>query len=105
MKSIEKWIWLPKAAYPEYQNTSYACSEGTEYTVAEFVRSYAFDQEIECVCLRFSGDTEYVLYCNGQMLATGPISVGGDFLGDELPRNRHYATEMSITPHTKDLNF
>lgn len=106
MRPIEKWIWLPEKLYPDYQRTAYcAGSSGEEYTVAEFARTYCFEMPVIAAKLRFSGDTEFVLYCNEQLLATGPVSVGGDFIGNELPKDQHYATEVTITPESDTLSF
>ena len=107
MRPIEKWIWLPKEQYPQYQTNGHCCDKvkKEEYTVAEFFREYTFSKKVISAALRFSGDTEYVLYCNDHMLATGPVSVGGDFLGDEIPRGQHYATELSWIPDTDVLKF
>lgn len=108
MHELEKWIWLPKAQYPNNQTTIYSPydkhTEGN-YTVAEFQREYKFEKEIASVQLRFSGDTEFQLFCNGEILATGPVSVGGDFLGNDRPRANFYAAEMEIYPASDTLDF
>lgn len=103
MRPVEKWIWLPRAAYPKAQTTRYSWqapeNPEKEYAVAAFSREYCFDKAIERIQLRFSGDTAFALFCNGEHLANGPVLPGGDFLSlysdDPLPQ--HYATEMSLT--------
>ncbi len=105
----ETWIWLPQETYPERQTTRICAFEGdaekSNYSVAEFVRTYCFDKEITSVALRFSGDTTFDLYCNENLVATGPTCVGGDFICNDLPRPNFYATETTITPAGNTLNF
>ncbi|MBO5070907.1 MAG: hypothetical protein J6C37_11190 [Roseburia sp.] len=109
MSKVEKWIWLDEKRYPQYQTT--ICSgclpnkEDGNYTVAEFMKEYSFDNEVVKAELRFSGDTEFQLYLNKEILATGPISVGGDFLFNETPRSKHYSSELIIYPNTNKLHF
>ena len=108
MKHSEKWIWLPKSSYPESQTTVYSgfteASEN-EYCVAEFKRSYIFDQNVVSAELRFSGDTLFRLFCNSVTVATGPAAVGGDFIGNEEPRDNYYSFEKTIQPNSKTLDF
>ena len=109
MAHIEKWIWLSPEKYPDNQTTRYS-AEGKipmpgNYTVAEFKKDYSFDSKVVKAELRFSGDTSYVLYLNDEVLATGPINVGGDFLFNDEPRSRHYATEMTVYPDSDALHF
>ena len=102
MRPVEKWIWLPKAEYPKVQTTRYSWqapeNPEPEYAVAAFWREYRFDKVIEKVHLRFSGDTAFALFCNGEHLANGPVLPGGDFLAiygrEALPQ--HYATVMDL---------
>ena len=104
----ETWIWLPEALYPDCQTTIYSgfCdkTEGN-YTVAELVRDYAFDKEIASVRLRFSGDTVFQLFCNGAPVATGPAAVGGDFIGNDRPRENFYSFETELFPASDRLSF
>ncbi len=98
----DQWIWLPKALYPNNQTTRFdALSNASDdsYVVAEFQKEYVFDKKISRAHLRFSGDTEFQLYCNNQMVSTGPAAVGGDFLGNGSPREWYYASETEL-----DLN-
>lgn len=104
----EKWIWLPADKYPNYQTSKYSffCEDVKEtYSVAEFKKEYRFEKVVACVALRFCGDTEFQLFCNDKILATGPITVEGDFIGNESPRNNFYATEMTVHPNTDKLDF
>ena len=102
MRFVEKWIWLPQAEYPEIQNTRYSWMDTERpehrYAVAAFWREYRFDKPIARVQLRFSGDTAFALFCNGDHLANGPVLPGGDFLAiygkEALPQ--HYATELTL---------
>ena len=108
MKLPEKWIWLPKDKYPEYQNNKYDAMTGTndgKFAVAEFAKEYKFDKKVKSIALRFSGDTVFQLYLNGEILATGPAAVGGDFLGNGKPRPNFYAYEMTVAPDSDTLSF
>lgn len=109
MSKGEKWIWIDKKKYSQYQTTIYSgClpnKEDGNYTVAEFVKEYSFDSDVTEAQLRFSADTEFQLFLNGEFLATGPISVGGDFLFNEEPRSKHYSSEITIYPNTDKLQF
>ncbi len=104
----EKWIWLPTDKYPEYQNNRYDGMNGTndgKFAVAEFEKTYKFDKKVKNLALRFSGDTVFQLYLNGEFLATGPAAVGGDFLGNGKPRPNFYAFEMTSEPNSDTLVF
>ena len=72
MRPVEKWIWLPEAEYPTVQTARYSWqapeNPEPEYAVAAFWREYRFDKMIEKVHLRFSGDTAFALFCNGDHL-------------------------------------
>ena len=109
MEKAEKWIWLDEKKYPEYQTTIYSgClpnKEDGNYTVAEFMKEYSFESEVVEAELRFSGDTEFQMFLNGELLATGPINVGGDFLFNESPRSKHYSSELRVCPNSNKLNL
>lgn len=108
MDYVEKWIWLPKEKYPNLQTTKYShFSENAynNYAVAEFKRVYSFEKKIERIDLRFSGDTEFQLFLNGEILATGPVVVEGDFIGNDEPRNNFYATQTTVFPDSYELDF
>lgn len=104
----DKWIWLPCSAYPDNQTTrfdAFTSSPDGIYTVAEFSRKYEFSKKITSVKLRFSGDTEYQLFCNDEIIATGPAVVGGDFLGNGKAREWYYATETEYFTDKASLDF
>ena len=109
MEHREQWIWLPESQYPANQSTTFYTPppDGDEghYTVAEFQRRYAFTQRVVSARLRFSGDTAFQLYCNDALVATGPASVGGDFIGNDRPRENFYAFETEIQPNAETLCF
>jgi len=108
LKHNEKWVWLPKKRYPDCQTTIYSAlleNQKANYVVAEFARSYTFDQKVVKASLRFSADTAIQLYLNGEIIATGPASVGGDFIGNETARDNFYAFEIEIFPKMKELFF
>ena len=102
------WIWLPKSVYPENQTTRFdEISRSTDetYVVAEFKKVYTFEQKIAFAKVRFSADTEIQLFCNDTVLATGPSTVGGDFLGNGKAREWYYADEAYIKPDGSTLDF
>ena len=113
MRPIEKWIWLPYNKYPNSQTTIFHLiavppeerEEKGHYTVAEFFKSYKFDKKVKSAKLRFSGDTEFELFLNNEMLATGPVNIGGDFLYNYICRSQHYATELTVYPDSNVLEF
>ena len=73
----EKWIWLPTDKYPEYQNNRYDGMNGTndgKFAVAEFEKTYKFDKKVKSLALRFSGDTVFQLYLNGECRIPIPLS-------------------------------
>lgn len=108
MRYLEKWIWLNSQRYPDAQNTKFTgldTEKEWNYTVAEFKKTYSFDKKIVSMKIRFSGDTEFRLFCDGKLIATGPISVGGDFLGNDKPRGEHYASTLTLTPNSEAVEF
>ena len=108
MKFLEKWIWLPIDKYPDKQNTVYSGfnrKPDSVYTVAEFKKTYVWNKKISKVHMRFSGDTEFQLFCNDEILATGPVTVEGDFIGNDKPRSNFYATELEFLPNTNKIDF
>ena len=108
MKPIENWIWLPLAQYPDNQTTIYSGfldqSKGN-YTVADFKRTYTFPQKVVRADLRVSGDTLFRLSCNGEVVATGPACVGGDFRENETVRPNFYASELTLAPMSATLDL
>ena len=110
MKHTEQWIWLPEEAYPKQQKTIYSgfLDHGQgNFTVADFKKTYVFHKLVIHVALRFSGDTLFRLWCNGQFIATGPACVGGDFWANESVRSNYYAfeTERAVLPASNTLEF
>ena len=108
MKHTEQWIWLPESIYKNNQTTVYSGfnkDDANNYTVAEFKRTYTFSQRVVRADLRFSGDTVFQLFCNDNIVATGPACVGGDFLGNETPWDNFYSFETTIYPESAELNF
>lgn len=109
MHFSEKWIWLPKVKYPERQLSRVSNFRGNKpwyrYTVADFKKDYVFPKRVEKLHLRFSGDAGFLLYLNGELLATGPAGVGGDALRDITVRPNYYSTEIEVAPRTETLNF
>lgn len=108
MRFAEKWIWLPEEKYPNNQETIYSgfndCANGN-YTVAEFKRDYCFEKQIKRTVLRFSGDTSFVLFCNGQFITAGPVLPGGDYGGNDVQRPNYYSAKTEIFPNDKKLCF
>ena len=108
MEHTEQWIWLPREQYPDNQTTIYSGfldHNAGNFTVAEFSRKFAFDKTVTRAELRFSGDTLFQLWCNGDLIATGPACVGGDFMANELVRNNYYAFETTLAPMSRELDF
>ena len=108
MKQIESWIWLPEKYYKNEQTTVYSGflnSDVKNYTVAEFSKKYEFSKKVIRADLRFSGDTVFQIYCNDSIVATGPACVGGDFIGNETPRDNFYAFAETVYPDSSELDF
>ena len=104
----ETWIWLPKSFYPNHQTTKFdALSDKSNetYVVAEFEKEYSFDKHIKRASIRFSADTEVQLFCNGEIFATGPCAVGGDFLGNGKAREWYYMSEVDLFPKDDRIKF
>ena len=108
MNFPERWIWLDSEKYPDRQTTNFdGFSDFAlgNYTVVEFSKTYNFGKKIKSAHLRFSADTTFSLYLNDKLLATGPATVEGDFLGLGKPRCNHYATETVVYPDGEKLDF
>ena len=103
-----QWIWLDAQRYPARQRTIYNASlnwdEGN-YTVAEFIRRYAWDRPIRRAVLTVSADTEFRLYCNDRFVATGPAGSGGDFELPLEPIPAHYSFTVELVPDSSVLDF
>ena len=105
---MDKWIWLDSKKYPDNQKTrySYFHDNGPEnFAVAEFRKDYVFEKKVVKAEIVFSGDTRFQLYFNGEILTTGPVMVGGDWLGNDKRRPDFYATRMTIEPNCRELGF
>ena len=101
MKHTEQWIWLASDKYgnePHNILSGFENTEDSEFVVAEFLKDLEFTQKIISAKLRFSGDCSFQLFCNDEIVATGPACVGGDFIGNETPRENFYAFETEISP-------
>ena len=108
MLHTEQWIWLPDNIYPESQSavpTLLFSWDTSGYAVAEFTRQYRFPAKILRAEVRFGGDTALQLYCNGQFAASGPAWIGGDFIGNHIPRENFYALETTLYPQCDTLDF
>ncbi len=104
----EQWIWLPKNKYEDEQITVFSGFDSDKaacYTIAEMKRNYLFDDKIVKADLRFSGDSAFQLYLNKSVVATGPVCVGGDFIGNETRRENFYAFETTVYPESNELDF
>ena len=98
MEPIEKWIWLPKDKYPTHQTTQQNISDAKEtFAVCQIRKTFTAGKPIAAMDIRFSADTSFVLSLNGAHLASGPSSIGGDFLFNERVYPQQYATELHLT--------
>ncbi|MBO5649488.1 MAG: hypothetical protein J6S76_06195 [Clostridia bacterium] len=103
MEPIEKWIWLPQDQYPHLQKTPLTVyEEEVNYAVVEIAKDFRLESPIRSVALRFSADTAFILEVNDRHIATGPSSIGGDFLFNERVYPQQYATELELTPSDMD---
>lgn len=108
MKLPEKWIWLSKDIYPDFQTTNVSAMTGKDkcnYCVADFKKSYKFKKKVTGLFIRFSADTYFDLNLNGELIATGPVPVGSDFLCNDTPRGQHYSSELTLYPNCDTLDF
>ncbi len=108
MKHTEQWIWLPSNKYGNEVHNVFSALDNdkeSEFIVAEFLKEYEFSSKIISASLRFSGDCTFQLFCNNEIVATGPACVGGDFIGNETRRENFYAFEAETFPDSTTLNF
>ena len=101
----DNWIWLDEEIYPESQKSPYTGNWGASAendTVVEFSKSLMLEKEIDYIHLIYSADALIQLYVNGRFLGTGPVSVGGDFLANDTPRNNRYASELFLSYQGED---
>ena len=99
---------MPESKYPDCQTTVYSGFDkksAKSFTVAEFIKEYSFDKKITSANLRFCADSAFVLYCANEVVATGPACVGGDFIGNDTPRENFYAFEKEIYPDSETIEF
>lgn len=102
------WIWLPQSLYPDNQTTVYSGfmdKSNASYTVAEFKRKYTFDKKVKSADLIFCGDTVFQLYCNDKSIATGPVCVGGDFIGNDKQPQKYFYSYATLFPNCAELDF
>lgn len=108
MKLPEKWIWLSSDVYPDFQTTNVSAMTGKDecnYCVADFKKSYKFKKKVSSLFLRFSADTYFDLKLNDELIATGPVPIGSDFLCNDTPRGQHYSSEKTLSPDCDTLEF
>lgn len=108
MNMTENWIWLPEGKYPDNQVTRYSCFDHIKlrnFTVANFKKTYSFDKKISRAQIRFCGDTEYHLYCNGKFLSAGPVCQSGEFIENEVPLEVYYSSALEFEPNSNELDF
>lgn len=108
MNMTENWIWLPEDKYPDNQVTRYSCFDHIKlrnFTVANFKKTYSFDKKISRAQIRFCGDTEYHLYCNGKFLSAGPVCQSGEFIENEVPLEVYYSSALGFEPNSNELDF
>ncbi len=70
--------------------------EEGQYNNVEFSRTFGFSKAIREVKIRTSGDTFFRLYVNGEHSVTGPVTAGSDWIGNNTPKPRYYATEGTL---------
>ena len=104
----EQWIWLPTDKHGNEPHHIYSALDNdkkSEFIVAEFLKDYEFSSKVVSASLRFSGDCTFQLFCNNEIVATGPACVGGDFIGNETRRENFYDFEADIFPDSTTLTF
>ena len=99
---LEKWIWLPEKDFPDRQTTTLTSLNKNDptpgnYTVVRAEKRCGFVKPIREVHIRASADAFFRLNVNGHWLMSGPAAAGSDFIGNELPRPQHYATEVTVS--------
>ncbi len=104
---MAKWIWLNEQDYPDIQSTfctQFCSAEGYTYAVADFLRTFEFQKQIEKAEITVSGDTKFRLWVNGKFAVTGPVCPGGDY-GYCQPMENHYANVLTLYPDSTALDF
>lgn len=95
------WIGLSSP----YKSPFSTVGDFSRYTVTEFCRTYRFETEVVRATVEACGDTVFQLFLNEECLMVGPPSVGGDFIGNDTPRDNFYTFEVTVAPHAKELRF
>ncbi len=98
---MSHWIGYPASVGGPFSATG----NFAHYAVTEFGRTYRFDTAVTHVTVQACGDTVFQLFLNGDCVMTGPPSVGGDFIGNDTPRDNFYTFSTAAAPHTKELCF
>ena len=102
-----KWIWLPESEHPQNQTTVYSIfcpNKATDgnYTVAKFFRTYRFSQKVKTLTLSVSGDTVFLLKCNGKIVTYGPTTAGSDY-GQKTPSVQYFSSELQLEPNCETV--
>ncbi len=107
MSLPKRWIWLPRAQFPDSQTTKISAFLDGDFrqVISEFKREYSFARKVIRARVRVSGDTYFELYLNGHLVCTGPACVGGDFISNERVRPNFYSWELELTPDADKLDF
>ena len=84
MNSIKsaKWIWVDSQVFPTKKPPYTTFSENylaTDFSVAEFNKTYCFQKKILKAHIEVTADVAYRLYLNGSFLGRGPVCAGGDW--------------------------
>ena len=98
----DPWIGLAPVETP---GPFAAGGDPAHYIVTEYRRTYTFDTAVTKVTVTACGDTAFQLFLNGDCIMTGPPSVGGDFIGNETPRDNFYTFEVSLSPLSCELTW
>jgi len=95
----EKWIWLDRSIYPQYQNTYYttfADKTGFNFCVAEFKNKYKLAKKAVTANIEVCGDTKFRLWINKRYVGSGPVCPGGDY-GNKLPMPNYYSSSYTVS--------
>ncbi|MBE6758429.1 MAG: hypothetical protein E7552_07805 [Ruminococcaceae bacterium] len=99
---MSHWIGLEPAAP---RGPFAAGGDPAHYKVTEFFRTYTWDSAVVSATIQACGDTAFQLFLNGECIMTGPPSVGGDFIGNDTPRDNFYSFEVTVSPAAYTLAF
>ena len=98
----DPWIGLAPVKTP---GPFAAGGDPAQYVVTEYGRTYTFDATVTALSVTACGDTVFQLFLNGDCIMTGPPSVGGDFIGNDTPRDNFYTFEVTLSPAVRELTF